>query len=132
MCLIDNSDGCEFLSQSRHRARVQHKCCECRRTIEPGESYERFFGKAEGDTFGGSVCRHCIAVREWLVKVCGGYLFEGVMEDLEEHIGEGFNPRWLNIAVSGMRKKWRDKDGEMRRPMSLPKQLPLGDAPQYV
>lgn len=127
MCMIDGADSCEFLSKQIRLARKPHRCSECGRSIEPGEQYETYFGKAEGDTFRGATCQHCIAVRGWLVAVCGGFLYGGVFDDLHEHIDADLpenNPRWLYIATSGIQHKWRAKDGTMRRVMSLPKNMP--------
>lgn len=41
MCLYDDGDTYGFVSMGsgERRARVEHKCLECSRTIEPGESY---------------------------------------------------------------------------------------------
>ena len=130
MCMIDNAEGSWARFDSGLRtARKRHQCCECHRSIEPGEQYEYASGLDTYDVCGWvhfKTCRHCIAAREWLTKVCGGWLYEGVLEDLDEHrIETQYNPRWLNIAVSGMRNRWRNKDGSMRRPMSLPKRLPI-------
>ena len=128
MCMIDYAEGHWHVFDSATRiARKPHQCGECQRIIEIGESYEYASGFAPECGWNHfHTCRHCIAVREWLRKVCGGWLYGGVHEDLDEHRRETqYNPRWLNIAVSGMAHKWRAKDGTMRRPMSLPKVLPI-------
>jgi hypothetical protein len=39
----------EFFVREKHKARLQHCCSECRRTISPGEEYERVRGKWDGD-----------------------------------------------------------------------------------
>lgn len=126
MCMIDGAEPCEVYEQTSRRARIEHHCAECARLISPGEQYEVATMLYEGrwDTY--KTCRHCIAVREWLVIVCNGFCHHGVQDDLLEHAFEGYNPRFLNIAVGGMRKGWRKPDGTLRREMSLPKNLPVG------
>lgn len=125
MCMIDGGERYDVLSQERRRARKAHRCGECFRDIAPGETYEYATGLIDGTWNTHRTCLHCVAARAWLAKVCGGWMYEGVAEDLQEHIDHGYNPRWLNLAVSGIRKKWRAPDGSMRRPMSLPKNLPV-------
>ena len=46
-------------------ARKRHSCSECFGWIEPGESYERVWGKWDGsqDTF--KTCPDCLALRDW-------------------------------------------------------------------
>lgn len=39
----------EFYTETRHVARKQHKCCECRKHIEPGEPYMACRGKWDGE-----------------------------------------------------------------------------------
>lgn len=125
MCMTDG-DPAEWHREEYRKARKAHKCGECCRTIEPGERYEFVCGSWEGHIETHRTCWHCLAAREWLSKVCNGWLYGMVREDLHEHYLEGYNPRWLSIACSGMRKQWRRPDGSMWRPMTLPKNLPVG------
>jgi hypothetical protein len=127
MCFIDSADEpLKLYQQHVVTARTSHQCNECRRTIEPGEQYERATGlEPDGAWMTCKTCVQCQAVRNWLTKVCGGFLHYGVQEDLEGHLEEGYNPRWLHIAVSGMQRHWRRDDGTLWRPMTLPKVLPV-------
>ncbi len=116
MCM---ADGCDPASVYRERvvlARKQHCCCECRRTIEPGEKYQYAFGIWDGgppSTF--HTCGHCMIAQRWLIEECGGWMFGGVEEDIADHIigagsvfdathGYGSGPSRLVVS---MRRKWR-------------------------
>ena len=124
MCMAEGADSWPRFYTAHHRkARKQHECHECNRRIDIGETYERASLECEGSVYSFNTCRQCVAARAWIEAVCGTFLHQGVLEDLKEHIEEGYNPRWLNIAVSGMQRKWRDKNGKLWRPMSLPKNL---------
>ncbi len=39
----------DFYSEKQVTARRAHKCCECRKTIEPGDRYVRVAGKWDGE-----------------------------------------------------------------------------------
>lgn len=52
--------------ESRHTARKEHKCYECRRTIRPGEQYESVRGVWEGRFEFFKTCQHCLALRDWV------------------------------------------------------------------
>src|SRR4030066_192878 len=90
MCMVDSYDGPgegSFMDQRIISARKEHSCYECRRKISPGETYQRttaMWHRGEGiDTY--KVCRHCVQAEKWLARECGGWLYGGVLEDLEEH-----------------------------------------------
>src|SRR3990167_7116206 len=103
MCMIDyaNDGDWQCLSAPRMvKARKDHHCGECHRTISKGETYEhgRFV-----DDYGFPVvrtCAHCVAVRSWLVVQCGGWLYEGVLEDLAEHWQENWECRGRYLALA--------------------------------
>lgn len=58
-------DGCpEFYSMEYPRARKQHRCGECGKTIEIGERYQRFSGKFDGDMFWEKTCENCAEIRD--------------------------------------------------------------------
>jgi len=71
---------------TKPRSRRQHKCCECRRIIEPGELYLRESGLWDGmfQTF--KTCRDCQSVRNSFLFI--GHQYGMMWEDLEEHIRE--------------------------------------------
>jgi hypothetical protein len=52
-------DYAEFASEGVSRARKAQRCCECKSTIAPGERYEWFSGKQDGEFFRLKSCRRC-------------------------------------------------------------------------
>ncbi len=79
----------EMLSVSREetrKARKSHTCCECRRTIQPGEPYEHVWGVWEGkpDTY--KTCQHCVGLREYVRAhvPCFCWAYENMREDALE------------------------------------------------
>ena len=114
MCMIEGTDGFEFrpLATAKVRtARKTHLCGECGRTIKAGEQYRYDTFIYEGQFSRERTCSHCRAAQEWLTKVCGGFLFQGVLDDLEGHIGESAADfRFLRLIV-GIRRKWLRFDG---------------------
>ena len=113
MCMIDNADGYpEFLSQYHPVAKKTHRCGECHRCIAPGEKYRYAAGKQDGDFWTAKICAHCELGAKLLDEQCGGFLFAGIQEDLEDHMHEilPWSYRAARI-VAGMRRKWQRFDG---------------------
>ena len=117
MCMIDDGDGAvTMIDDGRYiRARSKHKCKECGRFIEPGESYHREVYKFDGEFSTHKTCAHCMVVRRWLSDECGGWLFGGVEEDAREHVFEnrGYYGLDLYRAVVGMQWQWRTPSGRL-------------------
>ena len=118
MCAIDDADRYTVYHEATRRARKQHKCDECRRLIEPGETYRCTSGLSEGHWTINRVCAHCTVATNWLQAECGGYLDGGVQEDIEEHAAE-YRQAALWRLVIGMRRKWRAFKADAL--MALPK-----------
>ncbi len=123
MCMVDDCERIQVLSTGCPRARKPHKCGECQRTIQPGETYEKTVGVFKGsfDTY--VTCEQCCSVRNWLSKVCSGWIYSQVEEEISEHFREGYG-MWLGRAAVAMRRCWRRRDGALMKPMTLPAQLP--------
>lgn len=118
MCMIDHGDmDPRGFSHTRMvRARRPHRCCECSRTIMPGEVYERTKALYEGrfDTY--HACAHCVPAKAWLSDNCGGYVFMGVWEDIAEHVQEYRRLTFpLGRLLVASRRGWQrfDKTGLM-------------------
>ena len=125
MCMIDNCERYEAPFDRWQVAHKVHRCGECHREIASGERYNVSGGKLYGEWDSHKTCVHCAAVREWLEKVCSGWIYEMVGDDLLEHFREGYGI-WLGRAYLGIRKKWKRRDGTLMRPMTLPENLPVG------
>jgi hypothetical protein len=105
-----------ILRSSTHKARIAHVCNECRRAIMPGESYASTFMVFEGLGHTFKVCAHCGVMCQWLVKNCDGYVFDQVIEDIDEHAlaYEKTLPEIsaaLAALTNGAAKKWADPAG---------------------
>lgn len=120
MCRVDGAEQFEVWQQSTPTARKEHTCCECGRPIHVGETYHRGRGMYESKWFAVAWCRHCDAASAWLRRECGGYLTEGLLEELVEHWEEdtAFRSVWLARAIAGMRQKWHG--GRMPVPSEPP------------
>lgn len=122
MCMIDDADGrCIVLHETIRKARKEHRCTECRRVIQIGESYlhEGTLWEGKKDTV--KTCSHCQVVRQWLSAECGGWIYGGVSEDIQEHAGEGWYGKGVIMLAAGMSRQWRKRSGEMWRVPSVPK-----------
>lgn len=115
MCAIDDGERYDFYRNAMRKARKARPCSECGREIQAGESYECAEGMYDSTWYRHATCSHCIAARLWLKVECGGWLHEGVLEDLEAHWGEGssYTSVWLGRAIVGLRKQWKRRDGAL-------------------
>lgn len=116
--MIDDGDGHATVLHSRQqRARLQHQCTECRRTIEPGESYLAERTVFDGDAMSHKICAHCQRVRDYLIDHCGGWLYGGLHEDISGHYyGSTSNDageREVRLLSIGMSARWRRADGSL-------------------
>lgn len=105
MCLFDAYDHhTEFSWSKIRKAAKDHRCGECARVIHKGEDYQYAAGKTDGLMWEAKVCSHCQVVAGWLRENCGGYLFNAILEDFQEH-AEASIP--MLRCVVGMRRGWR-------------------------
>ncbi len=116
MCMIDTNDGFATVVGARYVvARKPHRCLECHRQIDAGERYFRETYIYEGEARRHKTCAHCLAVREWLLGECGGFIYSSVKEDARNHVVDnpGCYDAKLYRAVVGMKWKWRAKSGRL-------------------
>ncbi len=125
MCMIDGAEQCDVWKVTEPRARVHHLCGECRRSISPGEIYERVGSLYDGHWATYVTCRHCSRAGEWLDIVCGGWLRHGLHEELAEHLDE-YPGWWIRMAVSGVSNQWKTRDGRRWNMLGKPDPLKLG------
>jgi len=83
---IDIDDYCTELSRTTPTAHKEHKCHECYRKIQVGETYERATMAFDGTVTTNKTCCDCVSIREAFFS--DGYYFERIMEDFEEHVSE--------------------------------------------
>lgn len=85
VCLSDNDyDGPTLYNDRFVRARIPHKCCECRRTIIPGFQYQKVTGKWEGYFNEHHTCMDCWNIRE-AFRCGGGFIFGQLWETLADY-----------------------------------------------
>jgi hypothetical protein len=116
MCQIEGAEPWNAFWDNHRTARKEHICTECGRTIGKGERYYNARGFIDRRFDQYYTCRHCDAASQWLVKVCRGYLFSGVLEELVEHFEEEPYPIstiGLGRLIVRMRAKWRDRNGKL-------------------
>lgn len=117
MCMVGDDDYWEFYDEFNPKARKEHICGECGRTIAKGEKYHTQGGLHEGFFIWHKTCAHCTAASEWLVEVCEGYIFGAREEDLTEHVighEKYLRTRPLTRLVRWMRADWHDRAGNLR------------------
>lgn len=122
MCMIDDSDGSvTVLSASDPIANKQHRCMECFRDISPGEQYHVDRYVFDGEFHNHKTCAHCMVAREWLQAECGGWLYDGVEEDVRDHVTSGYAyPVGVYRLAVGMARKWRTPRGKLLPIPTLP------------
>lgn len=92
----------EMFNDLRPRARVSHRCCECRETIEPGTVYARQTYLFEGRWWADCRCLPCNSIRENYAPCASpGEMAEMVYECL------GF---WIFAPVDEIEEDWEDDD----------------------
>lgn len=88
VCIGGFGDGeaPEFYESSTPKARKEHECDECRRTIHVGEKYRYIAGKWDGDFETFKICLLCEEIRRSFKCDDGvtpiGYLMEDMNEAL--------------------------------------------------
>ena len=112
MCSTDY-DPPSMYETTLRKARKAHKCGECYRAIQPGETYQHVAGIWDGSFDTHKTCPHCVVGQKLLLDQCHGYLHEGIKEDLVEHLWPSI-PWAMDAArlVVGMRRKWVRFDGK--------------------
>lgn len=117
MCMVDSGEYWQFAAYVMRRARKEHRCGECRRTINPGERYEHVSGLYDGRWDTERTCEQCRTAARWLEVVCCGFLYGAIKEDLGEHVvGDESYLRSapLTRLYRWMSTDWRDRDGNLR------------------
>lgn len=112
MCMIDDCDPCSFFHSRLRKASKEHHCNECCRAIVPGEYYIRHSFSLGSRMYESLMCAHCEGAAKWLMKHCGGFVTEGVLEDLRHHYEEeNYRPDQLGRIIVGMQRRWQNFSG---------------------
>lgn len=81
---ISDYDCASVYNSAMVKARKAHKCCECRRVIQPGEQYERVAAIWDGSWSHYRTCALCREIRD--VFRCGdGFLFETLWDEMRDY-----------------------------------------------
>lgn len=91
-CYCDTEAPSVFASATP-KAKKAHRCCECNGVIQPGETYQRYWGVWDGEAATYRICSDCNEAAKWytsLVKCFGdcrsfGSLHSDMYEDATEH-----------------------------------------------
>lgn len=105
----------DFASERNVRARKPHRCGECSRTIQPGETYQRAAGCWWGDFWHMVTCAHCAALRPMVRDVDAEYN-EDYYGGLSEYLacwGRGTLTLPLLRATANMNRDWTRRDGTL-------------------
>lgn len=117
MCMTDYDPPTLYQSSMR-KAKKQHKCGECYRTIEPGEQYQYVLGVWNGARGDHKTCQHCVVAQILLFDKCHGFIHQGVKEDLHEHLYEPIEWKYTAARlIVGMRRKWKAFRGDGLMPV---------------
>lgn len=103
-------------SESNPKARKQHRCCECRGFIQPGEKYHVFKGIWEGEASTWKSCEDCQQLRNEIGKNISDPEDYPAFGLLSEHVSNNeFRPRFVAIM---------QKRGAQIHPSWLKEKLP--------
>ncbi len=92
-----------FHSVRRQKARKQHRCCECRRSIEVGTEYEYTSGVGDG-FYSIKTCMDCSAIRDAFVDEA--YNYGDLWEEMQDHGFENFTHACLQHLPTASAKQF--------------------------
>lgn len=113
---VDSEDSQpDTFRETKPKARKQHKCGECSRTIERGEIYSRESGIWENGPETYKTCSDCLSIRNEFF--CDGGYYGQIIDCLREHISESdgdisgdcissLTPRARNMVCDMIQEYW--------------------------
>lgn len=107
-----NADLPDTYWVSHPKAKQPHRCCECRGTISPGETYERYQGVWSGDFSTYKTCTDCLELRS-IVTTDGwefGQMYDEVFE--RDDLIPVFNAIRLKRGAPESPNRWMERRGE--------------------
>lgn len=86
-------DPPEFSNRRTVKAKLAHRCDECRSVIQIGDKYEYVVGKWDGQFDSFTTCSHCVHIREWVVAniPCACWAHGNMMDDLRASIEDAYD-----------------------------------------
>lgn len=95
-------DQPEFCNISTVKARKEHKCEECRATIQPGDKYKRTVGKWEGDLLTFATCGLCDELQQWasISVPCFCWAYGELHEEVRDMVDQ------IKVDVPGIVFEW--------------------------
>ncbi len=106
MCVCD-WDGPDVSSRRWQKARKEHRCGECWRTINVGERYEVHTGLYEGKWETYRWCAHCSASQKIYAEVdeCECWLYGDLWSPIQEAAGDMPSFSLWRLCV-GVKRRW--------------------------
>ena len=111
---------CTVFSSKVVKAKKQHRCSCCRRTINPGESYTKEAGTGDGfwTTKG---CSHCTVARAWLEKETQwSFMFSFDTYDDLYGVVERVGTLEAAKLYAGIRMRWVNAAGKLLKVPKMP------------
>lgn len=103
----------EFHDVTKPKARKQHRCEECGRTIAVGQVYERCSGKFDGDFYSTKTCLPCAEIAE--AFYCEGRITGNLWDDMEDVMDQlttsCFDKLTTPEAKAYLRERWMQWKG---------------------
>lgn len=84
-CSVDHGEYPEFYKETFPKARKLHKCIECGENILPGQNYNNYKGKWDGEFRIYHTCIPCNSIRKHYCK--HGFIFGNLMEQIWDCFG---------------------------------------------
>lgn len=116
---VDVDTPPSFHHEKMVRAMKEHRCCECGRTITPGERYEKVAGVWDGEFNTYKTCDDCLSIRDSFF--CDGWGYTSIYEHLYQHIcdmkgriGEecilSLTPCARDLVFNAIEETWHEMD----------------------
>jgi hypothetical protein len=130
--MVDSAEACTISRSADRKARKTYKCSECGNPIRPGELYRFATFLYDGRWSEDRMCRYCMVAAAWLRAQCGGYLTNGVWEDVLEHVEE-FASVAPRVARALKRLDvWRSHHWQIKRGPRAGELIPVPAVPAIV
>lgn len=86
-------------SEREVRARKQHRCCECRISIKPGDTYSRVEGLWDGRFQTYKTCTPCAEARDWLSRLMPSDECGPTFGDLHDYLADEWREGGRKMAT---------------------------------